>query len=265
MSENPYAAYPSQHNHYDDGGGVATRVSALAVLSLICAIACCIPGLGVVAALLGIGAMIGISTSMGRVTGQGMAMTGVILGLVCTVLWGAVFVGAAGIYKVYDQRMVGATNDFLREVLAGDVNAARGLLGPSAAQNTTDEDIAAFARAMADLYGARVGPPSDFFDLLTAFGEAMQGRAKLSAPDSSVPFVPMPIRFDGGTALVVACFDQGAFGNNQTFILLDVLVLMQDGRGLTLRENGPATTLAQDMGVTPVSAMQWVAEKAAAP
>src|SRR5690554_4311904 len=96
MSENPYAAYPS---HQDDFGDPAhdgpQRLSIPAVLALISSLVCCIPGLGVLGVLLGLVGILSISRSNGRLTGMPAAIAGMALGVLVTVAWVALAVGAA--------------------------------------------------------------------------------------------------------------------------------------------------------------------------
>ena len=83
--QNPYAN-DGMSGGYDEYAG-PERTSALAVLSLILSLACCIPGLGLLGAGLGVGALIGISGSRGRVGGKGLAVAGIIVGILVSVAW----------------------------------------------------------------------------------------------------------------------------------------------------------------------------------
>src|SRR5690349_14731093 len=70
------------------------RTSILAILALICALICIIPGMGLLAAILGISAAIGISGSRGRVGGMGLAIAGIVLGLLFSMIWVGIVLGS---------------------------------------------------------------------------------------------------------------------------------------------------------------------------
>ena len=61
MTQNPYAQPPG----FDTQSPVAARTSIAAILSLICAIFC-VPGLGILAIILGIAALFMIAASQGH-------------------------------------------------------------------------------------------------------------------------------------------------------------------------------------------------------
>jgi uncharacterized membrane protein len=104
----------------------AGRLSKSSLFSLIFGILGCIPASGLLAMILGI---IGfVKTGKPGVTGRWMAIVGGILGFISTLLW-AIFgtTMVAGIFAVIGltQAPVNATNDFLRNVSAGNYSQAR--------------------------------------------------------------------------------------------------------------------------------------------
>ena len=263
MSDNPYAAYPA---HRDDDGfdqpSATSRVSVMAVLGFICAVVCCIPGLSVIAMFLGLAAYLGISGSHGRVTGKGLAGAAMILGLIVTVIWGALFVGFGGALSMYQRNMMGNAASFITYANDNDIPNARALLAPSADGNLTDAEIAAFATALRAQIGDYQGPPQGLMSLVAEFAAAMGGRADRIQPTTQVPFVPVPLTGDRGAAVALVCFDQTAFGASQSFEITDIVVLLDDGRVMTLRATGPGLNLAQDMGATPIHAPALLLEHA---
>lgn len=87
MTQNPY-----EQREESWGADVADeyvgeqRLSLMALFSLIFSLICFVPGAGLVGALLGIGGLVSIGKSRGRLTGKGLAITGLVLGLILSVL-----------------------------------------------------------------------------------------------------------------------------------------------------------------------------------
>ncbi len=63
------------------------RTSVMAILSLVCGLVCVVPGIGVLATIFGITSLVGINRSRGRVGGTGLAITGIVLGLLFSMIW----------------------------------------------------------------------------------------------------------------------------------------------------------------------------------
>ena len=91
--------YKPSFNHLSEGFSInshlgekdmqsnkAPVICGLAIISIICSLLFFIPLLGLIALVLGIMAMSKISHSNGKLTGQGLAMAGIIIGAICTFL-----------------------------------------------------------------------------------------------------------------------------------------------------------------------------------
>src|SRR5215471_14351758 len=78
--------YP-RHDLMTEDSDRPQRVSALAVSSLVFGVLCCIPGLGLIAVILGAAGLIQTRDPEKRLTGRTLAVVGVILGLLGTVGW----------------------------------------------------------------------------------------------------------------------------------------------------------------------------------
>ena len=89
MTQHPYAESTAGADVFPE----AERTSVMAILSLVCSLICCIPGLGILGSLLGVFALIGIGGSRGRVGGKGLAISGIIIGILMTVIWIGAFIG----------------------------------------------------------------------------------------------------------------------------------------------------------------------------
>jgi hypothetical protein len=76
-----------------------SKTSGLAIAALVCGIAgLCTAGLGGIAGLiLGIVAVRKVNRSAGQLTGKGLAIGGIIVGILSVLLWGVVAAGAAGL------------------------------------------------------------------------------------------------------------------------------------------------------------------------
>lgn len=152
----------SSMSDFGDPGPLALepeRTSILAVLSLICSLLCCIPGFGLLGSLMGVGALVSIGGSNGRVGGKGLAWAGVILGLLATLLWGGVAIGGGQAYRAM-QTEFAKVDVPLRALDQGDFATARTLLTPAAQAQATDEVMATFRDAYRDQLGALGNQPT---------------------------------------------------------------------------------------------------------
>lgn len=178
---------------------VSSRVSILAIVSLVLAILCFLPGAGVLAMLCGGLAILFISSGKGRLTGLGLAVAGCVIGLVATVLWGFALIGAASIGGEF-ANMLQPVKVTLTAMEKGDYTAARAELTPTAAPNITDAQITEFvARYQADIGAFKSVPDSTIgvFQAYMAVGPAMQNFGQRQN------VVPVPAEFANGWAVVL--------------------------------------------------------------
>ena len=175
MSQNPYA----QHDPMSGEGAVDApeRTSLLAILSLVCSLLCCLSPVGV---LLGIFALIGIGASGGRVKGQGIAVAGLLIGLIFSVLLGFVIVGATQMGTMFGTLAFKPVGDFMTAVESGDNDAARAGLVPPL-DSMSDGELEAF-RAALDRTVEGPGPalPPRTFDLAISASEALAAKSSMS-------------------------------------------------------------------------------------
>lgn len=214
------------------------RTSILAVLSLICGIVC-IPGLGVLAVLFAVGALVGIGGSAGRKKGKGLAITGLLLGLVASVGWGLTAWGFSAMMKIMKNAGVAVVDRTFAAVEAGDWDGARGELSPGAATLATDEVLADFRSRYQDAVGTYSGSPQGgWMEFFQAYGEiqpAMQSYSQRHGGFQNA--FPMPIRFDSGSALVIAVIDQR--GGATQMPVGNIVVVKPDGTEIHLFPPGP--------------------------
>ncbi|HED52891.1 MAG TPA: DUF4190 domain-containing protein [Phycisphaerales bacterium] len=209
MNQNPYEAGADFSEHrYDE----PPRTSLLAIMSLVCSLVCFIPGLSAIGSLLGVFALLGISKSEGRVKGTGLAVAGIVVGMLVTVIW---FVVVIGMQKAMSQY----TNlgQAITDIEAGDLSALRGELSSSTQAVLTDEMVADFKAAYTADGGAFVEWPQG---MLQIFGEFMKlGKAGQQPDNTKVPYanaVPLPGKFANGTHLVWVVLDQKELAASST-------------------------------------------------
>ncbi len=114
-------------------GQTEERTSGLAVASFVTSLICCIPGLGLIGALLG---AIALMVRKPGVKGKGFAVAGLILGLIFTVAWGALVYGG---YQLYNNMPAMALRD---------PNAMAGMFG------STTAEASAFITEVEGRYGS---------------------------------------------------------------------------------------------------------------
>jgi len=203
MDSNPYAQ-PGPYDQADLGIPMEpARTSVLAILSLISSLICCIPGLGLLGSALGIGAIIGISSSRGRVGGKGLAIAGTVIGLLFTAIWLALVYGGASIVK----EMAGWAEIF-NSAQQRDYAYVRDHLDSNAAALVTDEMIDEFAESLDAEWGGYVDMPDSMIELVRAFvndldPQAMQEfqRVQSGLNIQGDQAIPLPIEFDKGRTL----------------------------------------------------------------
>jgi hypothetical protein len=185
----------------------AHRVSLLAIFSLVCSLICCIPGLGLLGTGLGIGGLFSVKRAQGRLTGGGMAIAGIVLGLLTSMAWMGGIIGGAWV----SQQM---THNVQEPVLAAAAGAERGdwtklraLLTPQAQAEFTDQRAAAFASEYHAKLGAYQGadPAPDVVRLV----QRMQSgpRRVTTGPGGYEVALPVPLKFDNGTAFLIVIPD----------------------------------------------------------
>ncbi len=185
------------------------RVSGLAIASFVTSLLCCIPGVGAVAAVLGIGAIVSISRSHGRLSGRALAFIAIVLGLLGTMLYIGIAVALSQIGAL--MRPYYAT---VTAIEAGDMTGARSQMTSQTAA-VTDERITQFREEYRALHGTFQKFPDGVGELVSgyvALGPRMQlvDQAKAIYPGKGV--WPMPATFDNGEVLVVLVVEDSASG-----------------------------------------------------
>lgn len=264
MSENPYAAYPSHRDDFgpDDRYDGQQRLSIPAVLSLVSSLVCCIPGMGLLALLLGFVGLINISRSNGRLTGTPAAVVGMALGVLVSVGWVALAWGAGSGLNFWATNITPPMSRLVEAAYDGDVAAARAEMTVGAAGQVTDDEILRFGQAMRAEFGAFQGMPDGLSEWMQAVGEGFS-RSGNKFQGSSQTAVPTVLFTDAGGVAIFGVFDpQGQ--PSKMFRYEDLFVLLPNGEALTLRDDGPAKREAIRINMNPVTSAEYL-ERAANP
>ena len=207
MTQNPYAQFgqPGQGGDFLDP--MDRRTSVLAILALIAGLLCFLPGAGVLALILGGAAVIFISQSRGRLGGLGLAITGIVLGLLFSIFWVMLAIGAASANQLVNQHFIGPAQTVLTGLDTGDHQKARLLFTRTADAAITDAQLDKFAERVRAEWGKFNGGPQSLIDLVgdyAGMGQRMQGLQGRN------DMIPTPMHFANGLTLALLEIDPAA-------------------------------------------------------
>ena len=258
MSQNPYAnPYPQQYAQpYPPGMsmGPPARTSIMAVLSLIFSLLCCTAPLGV---LFGGVALLAIAFSGGKVKGMGLAIAGLIIGIIVTVvLLGSAFAAVTGLTLIAQP-----ASSAISSIESGDANAARTVFSAGSQATITDERLEEFRGIMSDDLGTFDHAPDGlggwWSGYTGVFSNSTNGQAMEDASDQyNDDVVPVPMKFDGGWELVFIVLDQSGNTNSAGAPLyIDMGFVRDDGsiEWLVAGNDGNSTGLAPIPRMTPMT------------
>lgn len=229
MSQNPYAS------NADFALPQESRTSVLAILSLVCSLVCVIPFLGLLGAILGIAAMFGISRSQGMLRGNGMAVTGIVVGLLVTVIWLGIGIGLAQFNGALGKRFMVPVSSVVHALEADDFKTARGCFDKSLNAAVTDEQMTAFVASYQVELGHFKSMPQSLMEVLTAYSQvpAMQNY------QGGKGEIPLPANFDKGPAVILIELptNQGQAPQSGTWMppLTNIGVLTPSGKEIWLQ------------------------------
>lgn len=217
MSDNPYA----QPQEFAGGPEyLEPKTSILAVfafvISLVGLIACCIPGVGPFGLLLGVLALVLISSSGGRKKGGGLAIAAIVIGLVAGAINIAIIFGAAAAGREWS-----GLGRLVEAVEARDLQEAQSYMVSSQAQLLDDASMDAWGNALSAEFGAMQARPEGMWDLIQLAIEvgpsietAQADAGQVYSP-ASYAAAPLALPFDQGTVLFMVIIpNQGAAGSN---------------------------------------------------
>lgn len=214
------------------------RTSVLAILALIASLVCFIPLTGVLAMGLGVFALIGIGSSKGRVKGTGLAVAGIVIGLLVSVVWVGGLFGFQQILQQFPKMAQPMT-----DIENSDYDVARQSLTSDAQALATDEAFETFRDAYQAELGSLVSVPAGW-DMISSFMELGPAMQDFNSP--SMPYkgslIPMPAEFSNGQGMLILAFDPNAGENPKGGLYyMNLGVATLDGNIFWLID--PATTL----------------------
>lgn len=184
------------------------RTSIVAILALVFALPCFLPGPGIIASLLAVFALVGISGSKGRVGGTGLAIAALVIGLLSTAFWTALGYGAWQIVSVFDKQIVGSTAVVMTEIKDGEWDKVKGRFVTRSADQLTPEMLEQFRSQYREKFGEFESAPTgigNIIEMYTKLGPLMQN---LKNPPNNT--IPLPLKFAKGPVLLMLEIDQGA-------------------------------------------------------
>lgn len=145
-----------------------TRTSLAAIFALIFGllglITCCVPfvgtGLGLLALLLGVISMVAISAARGGLTGRGVAITGIVTGLIGVVVSIFVFAGI-----MFATKAIEPYAQVAQAAAAKDLSGVTPALDMSVVDKVTPETLATFANEVEGAIGAGATFHTGIFDM----------------------------------------------------------------------------------------------------
>lgn len=217
-------------------GGSQMSLSVLAVLSLVFAILCLTAPLGVV---LGVGALASIQLSRGRKYGRGLAIAGIVIGLLFSSVLVGVLVGAASLTQSYARNVFKPGETLVRAIEARDWKSVRAVLEPGADGRLSDAQLESFADAVSARMGTFSGLDLSNWKWGTT-GHTGGGGFDLK---NAVP-LPMPGNFANGSAVVMFLVDGREWsevvlsGRTMEKRVLNVVIMPDHGQPLLLSDEG---------------------------
>ena len=130
-----------------------------------------------------------------------------------------------GVYGLsWMEKQAGTTAKVLRDIEGGNYDAARAALGSPAA-DVSDEVMMAFTDGYLGGLGGVVSGTSGVVEMLTEYGVVGELVQRYNGRPN---YIPMPIKFDSGTGLVVIEIDPTA-ANSGSFAPIRIIVIDADG------------------------------------
>jgi hypothetical protein len=211
------------------------RVSILAVMGLVFSLLCFIPGAGVIASILGVAGLIGISGSRGRLSGRGMAIAAIVLGLIFSMIWAGVGLGGMKAWGGFKSTVLQPAGAVMSDIEAKNYTAARTKFDPAVATTITDAQFDTFREAYQAEVGAFQSMPSTVAELWTSYATIGQSMQKFQPKPGQPPsLIPLPGIFSTGPALIVQHFDPKASQTSGGPLWSDITIMSTKGTEVQL-------------------------------
>lgn len=241
--------YPTTSSGYEtEMMSEPPRTSAMAVVSLVLSlVGCCLP-IGVLGVVAGLFSLVGIARSQGRVGGKGLAIAGIIIGVINTAIW----IGGAIAVTKGNKAYVGMTSTTLTALEAGDYQTVRNHLDQ--ALSVSDEQFDAFADAYRADLGSFQGMAPGVVEFVADFADPTVG-PKMQNYQGRQNMIPIAARFARGKTVVLFMFDpQGQGGGAAGPLFNDIIIVLGSGDELRLSDfAGSAPPVDRPGGEAPPS------------
>lgn len=226
-----------------DGG--EQKTSVMAIVSLVLALICFIPGLSVLAIVLGIAALLMISKSGGKLRGSGLAVAGLLVGVLVTAVWIAMYVGSVQMAKMFQSQFVAPAAASLKALQTGDMDGAKKILNATVAAKVTDADLQRFRDGYTPELGDFEGVPDGFMQIIQGYQALGQQMQSFQGGGGNDRF-PVPAKFKNGWALVIVYIDPqgGPAAGGGMISAKNISVTTPSGKEVKLIPDAPAGALA---------------------
>lgn len=241
MSQNPNAGagpgpQPGYEAWYEEPK--ESRMSVMAVLSLVFSLLCVTSPIGVI---LGVVALFMIGGSQGRTHGKGVAIGGVVVGLVCCTCLTFAMVGGMSFMQLMNREAIKPAGQLLADIDAKNYTQARTRLIKSVGDAITDEQFEEFRTAYQAELGASKKMPESIIEMVTGYGgiePAMNTFGKdVQGSGHAKNVIPMRGDFEKGPAMVGIHMDETRGGSGGKIMPLDnLLIVTNDGKIFWLRD-----------------------------
>ena len=201
-----------------------------------------------------------IGNSAGRLSGRGLAIAGLVISLLVSVVWSAVGIGAYQIGRMATGVIVKPATAVFTSAESGDYATARAELTSAAQAAITDDDFKQWVGAYQGDVGAFKGVPQGFWKLIMSYGNVgpmMQKFQQSQGQGNNV--IPVPAEFEKGWAVIVFHADQRGGTTKNKIPVMNVGVIGPSGKTHWLY-NAPSTIPPPPGAAQPVEGEKPAAE-----
>ncbi len=189
MAYDPTVVYPESE-----------RTSLAAILGFIFSLGGCCFGLTALLGLpLSIFALLTIGRSNGRIGGRGLAIAGLVLGLLNIAAWGSCLGSGFALVGQVEKTVFRPMDTFFASLESGDFDTARSVLAPPA-RLATDDELRAFHAAYSASLGDFVRRPVGLGEYAATFPDFGPFQSVISGRQNAVPILA---EFQSGKNMIV--------------------------------------------------------------
>jgi hypothetical protein len=241
---------PNAYNPFPGEMVLEQRTSIMAIASLMCSLLCFLPGFSIIGVLLGVVAVMLIANSNGKLVGRGMAIAGIIIGLIVSAIWISIAVGAIRFAQATTSQFTKPVNTMMESIEKRDYATARTYLTTAASNRVTDADFDRFWNAYQAEVGAYKNGPMSFAEIISSY---QQLGPQMKAMQNTQGIVPYPGHYEKGWILVMLQLDQkgGTTISGFDMPISNVLVVGPTGNRITLYEGTAPTSSGGTTTVLP--------------